>query len=158
MPFDRFDCHGNSMNPNDANDRIAFPKPVVASSNLASPTIPLDFYTQRRHFKFAALRIDDRVFLWEWDRHAYFFRTRAFLSLGIDGGDHIAISFPRLHCGVLIAIGIRGSYFCIGLDSVGPAINVITDGLRRFFPIDCNFVRLGRRNRLLASDRMQIQN
>jgi hypothetical protein len=34
---------GNSNKANNADDRAAFPKPVVASSNLASPTIPDNF-------------------------------------------------------------------------------------------------------------------
>jgi hypothetical protein len=98
--------------------------------------------------------LDLCVSLREWHSLAYFSGTRAFLALGIDGGDHVTISFSALHCGIFIAVGIHFSHFCKRFDPIWPAINVVTDGVRGFFPIDGNFVRLRSFRRLLASGGM----
>jgi hypothetical protein len=103
-------------------------------------------------------RLSTWVFLWARDREAYFSRPITLLAFGIEEGDYVTISFSALDTGVVIAVGIWSSHLGEGLALIEPAINVITNGVRRFIPIDRNSVGLERLCGLLTAGRTQIEN
>src|ERR1700722_12467483 len=51
-------------------------------------------------------RLSTWVFLWAWDREAYFSRPITFLTFGIERGDYVTISLSTMDSGVVIAVGI----------------------------------------------------